>query len=223
MKFQPPKLHDCTHHGPDSELFIVEGDSAQRALNPICNVANQAVLPMQGKPMNAMKANLDDIVENQQYAALIAALRVTLDESKPADISRIPYGKIILLFDPDADGIHSRTLFLFFVYKWLPKLLTSGRVFDAHAPQWAIESDALDETAVAYTENHLNRIRAKLEEAGIDSLKTKRFRGLGSVGPKLLYRYCVDRETRKLTELTTEHAENALAVFEQMREIGRQL
>lgn len=219
MKFTTPKLADCAQHGLGSELFIVEGDSAARTLVRVRNPQNQAVLPMQGKPMNALKADASDLHENVQFGILLDAMRVDLHQ--PARPVEIPYDRIILLFDPDADGIHARTLMMFFFYRWLRKTLDDGRVFDAHAPQWVVTSDKMANAAFASTPQHLKKIRAYLKEQGITGVKTKRFRGLGSVDVDILKTQCVDPETRKLTVLTAEHAENALTVFEDFRSLGR--
>jgi len=219
MKFTTPKLVDCAQHGLGSELFIVEGDSAARSLVRARNPQNQAVLPMQGKPMNALKADASGLHENVQFGTLLDAMRVDLHQ--PARPVEIPYERIILLFDPDADGIHGRTLMLLFFYRWLRKTLDDGRVFDTHAPQWVVTSDKMSNAAFATTPQHLKKIRTYLKEKGMTELKTKRFRGLGSVDLDILLTQCVDPETRKLTVLTAEHAENALTLFEDFRSLSR--
>ena len=219
MKFTTPKLVDCEQHGPGSELFIVEGDSAARTLVRARNSQNQAVFPMQGKPMNALKANAADLHENVQFGTLLDALRVDLNHPKrPVEI---PYQRIVLLFDPDADGIHGRTLMLLFFYRWLRKTLDDGRIFDAHAPQWMVTSDEMPEAAFATTPQHLKKIRAYLKDKGITDINTKRFRGLGSIDLDVLSAQCVAPKTRRLSMLTAEHAENALVVFEDLRSLGR--
>ena len=169
--------------------------------------------------MNALKADATDLHENVQFGTLLDALRVDLNHpSRPVEI---PYQHIVLLFDPDADGIHGRTLMLLFFYRWLRKTLDDGRIFDAHAPQWVVSSDQMTNSAFASTPEHLKKIRDYLKEKGITDLKTKRFRGLGSVDLDILNTQCVDPETRKLTVLTADHAENALTLFEDLRSLGR--
>ena len=220
MKFTTPKLVDCDQHGPQSELYIVEGDSAARTLVRVRNPEFQAVIPMQGKPMNAIKASAIDLQKNVQFGALLDALRVDLLEpDRPVEI---PYKKIILLFDPDADGIHGRTLMLLFFYRWLRKTLDDGRVFDSHAPQWMVTSNSMAEAAYAATPEHLKKIRDYLKENGATDLKTKRFRGLGSIDASILDTRCVDPSTRNLSLLTADHAENALDLFEDLRSLGRE-
>lgn len=218
MQFSTSKLSDCTNHGPGSELFIVEGDSAARTVDRLRRKAYQGVLPMQGKPMNAMKASASEICKNVQFSAVLQSLNIGLKEKlDPSDIEKVCYEKFILLFDPDADGIHSRTLMLLFFYRWLRPLLDSGRVFDVHAPQWEITADGFKDAAYAYTKDHLEKIRAHLKAQGITELKTKRFRGLASVDAHILDAQCIDPDTRRLRELRAQDASAAMEMFEQMR------
>ena len=215
MKFTTPKLVDCLSHGAGSELYIVEGDSAARTLRRVRNRVNQAIVPMQGKPMNGLNATATELHKNLQFGTLLDVLRVDL--LNPDRAVEIPYEKIILLFDPDADGIHGRTLMLLFFYRWLRKTLDDGRVFDSHAPQWMVTSSNMTNAVYAATPEHLNKVRNHLKENGATGLKTKRFRGLGSIDAAILNTRCVDPETRNLSVLTAEHAENAMTLFENLR------
>ena len=215
MKFTTPKLVDCDCHGTGSELYIVEGDSAARTLVRVRNPVTQAIIPMQGKPMNGLNASANDLHGNAQFGALLDTLQVDL--LNPNRAVEIPYEKIILLFDPDADGIHGRTLMLLFFYRWLRKTLDDGRVFDSHAPQWMITSPSMSNNAYASTPEHLTKVREYLQKSGVTDLKTKRFRGLGSIDAAILNSRCVDPETRKLSVLTADHAENAMTLFENLR------
>lgn len=227
MKYSAPKLIDCTNRGSlesPTELFIVEGDSASRTLTRVRNSAFQAILPMQGKPMNATKARLKDLQKNIQFAALIKALGVDLAAAieQPSELSKLRYQKIILLFDPDADGIHGRTLMLLFFYRWLRPLLDAGQIYDTHAPQWEITGSGLKHPVYAATPDYLKEVRGYLHNKGITEIKTKRFRGLGSVDVGILKSQCVDPETRTLTPLSAAYADQALALFEQLRAFGRE-
>ncbi len=223
MRFSAPKLIDCIHdeRGVDcpTELFIVEGDSAASTINRVRDASFQAILPMQGKPMNAVKASLKDLKQNLQFAALLESLGIDLaNQNREEDIR---YEKIILLFDPDADGIHARTLMLLFFHRWMRWWLDAGRIFDAHAPQWEIISPALPEPAYAATPDHLQRVRQHLGEQGVTEIKTRRFRGLGSIDGQILKDRCVDPKSRALTTLTAEHAQMAMEVFRDLRSVGR--
>ena len=223
MRFPAPKLIDCSRGGRDAErpteLFIVEGDSAASTISRVRDASFQAILPMQGKPMNAVKASLDDLKKNIQFAALFEALGVDLaNQNREEDIR---YERIILLFDPDADGIHARTLMLLFFHRWMRWWLNAGRIFDAHAPQWEIVSSALPQPAYAATPDHLDRVRQHLRDQGVTEIKTRRFRGIGSIDGQILKTRCVDPATRNLTPLTAAHAQMAMEVFRDLRTFGR--
>ena len=223
MRFPAPKLIDCSRGGRNAErpteLYIVEGDSAASSIKRVRDASFQAILPMQGKPMNALKANLDDLKKNIQFAALFEALGVDLaNQNREEDIR---YEKIILLFDPDADGIHARTLMLLFFHRWMRWWLDAGRILDAHAPQWEIASPALPQPAYAATPDHLQRVRQHLRDQGMTEIKTRRFRGIGSVDGQILKTRCVDPATRELTPLTSAHAQMAMEVFRDLRTLGR--
>lgn len=230
MKQLPPKLSDCSQHS-DSELFIVEGDSAARAVSANCDKSNQAVLPMQGKPMNAMKADRDDILEHPKYADVLASLGIypaakASDDHKQAgfqfDLEEIRYQRIVLLFDPDADGIHARTLMHLFFYRWLRPLLDAGRVLDTHPPLWQVTADQLSEPLYAFTQQHFDRIRKQLADPPM-KLVTTRYRGLGSIPGETLSRLCLAVPSRSTSTVTAETAETALAIFAEMRQFGSQL
>jgi len=215
MNSLPDKLEDCTIHGNGSELLIVEGDSASRAIKRVRFHQWQAILPMQGKPMNATKASLVAIKDNIEFAALLASLGIELGDD--LDLNQIRYEHIVLLFDPDADGIHGRTLMLLFFYHCLRPLLDAGRIFDTHAPLWAVSAADLDHPLYAFSDDHLKRIRQALAEQGVVPLDTRRFRGLGNVDGIALRGLCLDPKSRRLQQLTADDAENAIALFAKMR------
>ena len=209
------KLDDCECHGAGSELFIVEGDSAARAVSRLRSPQWQAVLPMQGKPMNATKASQRELIRNAQFAALLHALGTRIGDG--FQLTDIRYNRIILLFDPDADGIHARTLMLLFFHRWMKPLLDAGRIFDARVPRWEINSSSLDGPVFASTDEQFQKLRVRLSDEGVTDLQTTRFRGIGSVGADTLARFCVDPETRGLTQVRAEDAEAAMQIFEQLR------
>jgi len=223
MRFSVPKLIDCTQRGRGAdrptELFIVEGDSAASSISRIRDASFQAIFPMQGKPMNATKSSLNGLKKNAQFAALFDALGIDLEnQSREEDIR---YEKIILLFDPDADGIHARTLMLLFFHKWMRWWLDAGRIFDVHAPQWEIVSPALPEPAYAGTPDHSQKIQEWIRDQGVTEIKMRRFRGIGSIDGEILKKRCVAPQTRELVALTANHAQMALEVFGDLRSAGR--
>jgi len=123
---KPAKLEDCRNHGPGSgaELFLVEGDSAAHSVAGLRNKQFQAVLPMQGKPMNAAKASEARISEYSLFRAFRTAMGMGEAGETGSLVHR--FEKIVLLFDPDADGIHSGALMLIFLHRVLPELLDTG-------------------------------------------------------------------------------------------------
>ncbi len=219
MHNKVPKLMDCIRHDARSELFIVEGDSAARTINQVRDESFQAILPMQGKPMNANKTTQKNIRKNIQFAALIDSLGIDFDnEGQPTGSpDNLKFQNIILLFDPDADGIHARTLMLFFFHRWLRSVLDAGRIFDTYAPQWVITGQGLADPVFATTPDYLKKMRIYLSENGVTEIRSRRFRGLGNVDTEILKKQCVDPQTRHLFPLTSEHVDNALAAFELTR------
>ena len=259
----PDKLRDSHSHGTGTELFVVEGDSA--ALDRVRNRTSQAILPMQGKPMNTTKANIKDVVENVQFAALLATLGLTdavregkqeplrhavEDGGKPRTkqsvsndatnnqvVQAMRYERVVLLFDPDADGIHSRTLVLLFFFRWLRPVLDEGKVMAAYPPLWKVTTEEMDEPLFAYTRRQLDQIRRRLADQqladqqladqqlanqhraheDVTDIKVKRYRGLSNHRGETILRLCVDPATRNLVTLTSKDAEDALKVFAQMK------
>ncbi len=221
--FPPPaaKLFDCDRHDSQSELLIVEGDSAARTVSNVRDPAWQAVLPMQGKPMNAMNVRLPELKANLQFAALIDAMGASWDHDDRCQMSSLRFQRFVLLFDPDADGIHARTLMLLFFYRFMRPLLDAGRVFDTHAPRWAVSVEGAAAPEYAYTDADLARVRAQLRQAARRELHVTRFRGLASLGGPTLARRCLNPTTRTLNALSASDAERALAIFQQLRQLSR--
>ncbi|TWU17693.1 DNA topoisomerase 4 subunit B [Novipirellula galeiformis] len=210
---QPIKLYDCRDHGVGSgaELFLVEGDSASRSVARARDTAFQAVLPMQGKPMNALKSTRRTIERNELYLALIDALGSGIEDYFHVNAMR--YDRIILLFDPDADGIHCGALMMMFFYRWMRPLLESGRVSIVRAPMFEISATRYKDTLLAYGEEHYRIIREQLDAQGIQGIKINRFRGLASLNEATLRRTCLGPETRAASEVGLADAEEAIRVF----------
>jgi DNA gyrase subunit B len=193
------------------ELYIVEGDSAATAVERVCNHDFQAVLPMQGKPLNAWKASRARVANNELYSQLLNVLGESLGSSsfpKPC-----PFDRVHLLFDPDADGIHCSVLMLWFFYRWLPHWLESGRIFAAAAPVCELTSASAAKVWYPKDAREVERVLAECTKQGIDDIQRKNFRGLASIGSELLSRRCVDPKTRQLSVLRSEDAVAALHAF----------
>jgi DNA gyrase subunit B len=133
---KPFKLVDCKQHGPGAELYIVEGDSASSTVARLRDERFQAVLPMQGKPLNSMKATSKKVGANPWFAALIDAIGA--DYGEHFELQNVRYEKIILLMDPDADGIHCGALLLMFFNRLMQPLLQSGGIALTRAPMATI-------------------------------------------------------------------------------------
>jgi DNA gyrase subunit B/topoisomerase-4 subunit B len=209
---KPTKLIDCRAHGVDSaaELFIVEGDSASLAVARARNADFQAVLPMQGKPLNARKASKTAVSRNDMLRVLIESLGAGWDQQ--FDLQRLRYSRVLLLFDPDADGIHCGALMLMFFHRWMPALIESGRLSVVRPPLCEFTSRQYSSSIHAFSDDHARQVREALEAKQI-AYAMKRFRGLASLSESSLVTKCLDPHTRHADVLSGDDAAAALAIF----------
>jgi DNA gyrase subunit B len=203
------KLEDCSAPGPGAELYIVEGDSASSAVCRVRDERCQAVLPIQGKPLNAIRATAKKVAANPWLAALTDALGTGFGDT--FDIGKTRYGSIVLLMDPDADGIHCGALLLMFFRRWMQPLLASGRIAIAQAPLATLR--VADEQIHVRSENEYRFQCERLRGAGAVALETVRYRGLAGMDLAVLAATCVDPTTRVLSPLGIADADAAIAVF----------
>ncbi len=213
FKNTPVKLTDSRRHGAGTELFIVEGDSAASTVAALRDGAFQAVLPMQGKPLNALKASAEKVAAYPLFQALNESLG--MDRTRATtDLfawDELRFERLVLLFDPDADGIHSGALMLMFVYRYLRPLLEQGRVLMIHAP-WVQISVAGQPARYAYSEAQALALTQQLRVQGKNP-QVVRYRGLSGIDRAILIHTCIDPTTRNARVMTEQDALAAIEVF----------
>ncbi|MBT4153762.1 MAG: DNA topoisomerase (ATP-hydrolyzing) subunit B [Candidatus Magasanikbacteria bacterium] len=229
----PGKLADCSSRKAEfTELYIVEGDSAGGSAKQGRDRNTQAILPLRGKVLNVERARLDKILTNNELKSLIIALGTNIGEM--FDITKLRYGKIIIMTDADVDGAHIRTLLLTLFFRHFPELIYGGHILIAQPPlysikkgkemTWLYDNAALD----AYKKKHgivdeIEEEAAEEDPASAEAsagkakkkkLSIQRYKGLGEMNPDQLWETTMNPETRKMLVVTVDDAERASEIFD---------
>lgn len=221
----PGKLADCESQvQAETELFLVEGDSAGGSAKQARLKDNQAILPMRGKGLNTWEKTRDEALSNEEIHDISIALGVPLHKrGDTVDLTKLRYGKVCILADADVDGFHIQVLLLTLFYRHFPQLIDAGHIYVARPPLYRLDAEAVGKKKqakkiYAMDEQELKQWQDRLAKEGYKNVQVGRFKGLGEMNPPELWDTTLNPDTRRLlqVELPTEGDAPAETMFENL-------